>query len=632
MKKSITTNLSLGKFKESLSSKYKNSLNIKMKLTKKQENKAKTSSRCNTQRVASSRTILNPNKFRNDKVEKKLYLENINMKNDINKDLLSKLSSTFRSFNYQSIGNDSKIESNLFNIGAKRSFLFRKSMNSVRNMIQDFDNQFSMHLEVNDKENKEQTGNNIYNNYNKNYKTKQIKEESYSDYDFNINKTGNSYSINNKDINNKILINSKNFFDETKKGKKYLKNEESIKTKLKNEKKIIGLNDAFKYYELFYNYKYLLTEKDILCLSFNRRKKLEKNNHFKYYLKSPRMKLDTYNEKCEKCKKNSKLNKFKYKNNLNIHLLTKNFSDFNKSKINKIFKTELNSKNRNKNENIYSESNKIMKRALSGYNNSKYKYSNTITRATSSSTNKMNKFNNKINYNIISSSKQTYLNLSNISSNSQSIVPSTPKIPKTKPQNILSVKHKIRNLSKNIISNADKLKTLLKDTININVMKIIKDENQPVKKVNKKVKINIDKIRTDLNLKRRGKGINEYKLIMDNVDKLYKSLPKTHVDLMRSIAKIVINEDRRKNKPLIYNDTHDNRLFKERFKKEMFEASSKMNEIRKSLNKHKIEKPFEEKLKRLLKDDVFMFFNIKSLKDEINKIRVLRGEIIKNEL
>ena len=177
MKKSITTNLSLGKFKESLSSKYKNSLNIKMKLTKKEENKAKTSSRCNTQRVASSRTILNPNKFRNDKVEKKLYLENINMKNDINKDLLSKLSSTFRSFNYQSIGNDSKIESNLFNIGAKRSFLFRKSMNSVRNMIQDFDNQFSMHLEVNDKENKEQTRNNIYNNYNKNYKTKQIKEE-----------------------------------------------------------------------------------------------------------------------------------------------------------------------------------------------------------------------------------------------------------------------------------------------------------------------------------------------------------------------------------------------------------------------------------------------------------------------
>ena len=411
-----------------------------------------------------------------------------------------------------------------------------------------------------------------------------------------------------------------------------MKNEESIKTKLKNEKKIIGLNDAFKYYELFYNYKYLLTEKDILCLSFNRRKKLEKNNHFKYYLKSPRMKLDTYNEKCEKCKKNSKLNKFKYKNNLNIHLLTKNFSDFNKNKINKIFKTELNYKNRNKNENIYSESNKIMKRALSGYNNSKYKNSNTITRATSSSTNKMNKFNNKINYNTLSSSKKTYLNLSNISSNSQSIVPSTPKIQKTKPQNILSVKHKIRNLSKNIISNADKLKTLLKDTININVMKIIKDENQPVKKVNKKVKINIDKIRTDLNLKRRGKGINEYKLIMDNVDKLYKSLPKTHVDLMRSIAKIVINEDRRKNKPLIYNDTYDNRLFKERFKKEMFEASSKMNEIRKSLNKHKIEKPFEEKLKRLLKDDVFMFFNIKSLKDEINKIRVLRGEIIKNEL
>ena len=40
--------------------------------------------------------------------------------------------------------------------------------------------------------------------------------------------------------------------------------------------------------------------------------------------------------------------------------------------------------------------------------------------------------------------------------------------------------------------------------------------------------INIEKIRTDLNLKRRGGGIDENKLIMDNVDKLYKSLPKSH--------------------------------------------------------------------------------------------------------
>ena len=156
----------------------------------------------------------------------------------------------------------------------------------------------------------------------------------------------------------------------------------------------------------------------------------------------------------------------------------------------------------------------------------------------------------------------------------------------------------------------------------------IEKEKKPVKKVKKNIKIDIEKIRTELNLKRRGKGINEYKMIMDNVDKLYKSLPKTHVNLMRSIAKIVIYEDIKKNKPLIYNDTLDNKLFKKRFKKEMNEASYKMKEIRKSLNKNKKEKPFQEKLEHLLKNDGFVFYNIKTLKDEINKIKVLKGEII----
>ena len=144
------------------------------------------------------------------------------------------------------------------------------------------------------------------------------------------------------------------------------------------------------------------------------------------------------------------------------------------------------------------------------------------------------------------------------------------------------------------------------------------------------MKINIEKIRTDLNLKRRGEGIDENKLIMDIVDKLYKSLPKSHVNLMRSIAKIIINEERRKNKPTIYDDTYDNKKFKEKFKKEMFKAAYKMKEIRKTLNKNKRDKPFDEKMRRLLKNDKFIFFDLKSLKDEINKNKVIRGEIITN--
>ena len=594
-------------------------MNFNLNLNKKEENKTINTSHSSSKKLSSSRTLLNQNKYRNDKVEKKLYLENINIKSNINYDLLSKLNSTFRSFNFQSGMNDPKIESNLFNIGSKRSILLRRSVNTVRNMIQDFDNQFSINFDFNN-EKENNNINNIYNKYNYNYKTKQIKEESYGDFDFNLNKT-NEISKDN-DINNKIIKNKKNFFKEMKKGKKFLEEEESIERKLKNENNIIGLKNAFKYYELLYNYKYFLTEKDILCLSFNRRKKMEKIEQSKL-LKQPKVKLDNYKEKCEKCEKHRKTDKFKYKNNLNIHLFQKNFSDSNI-----------------KNNNPNTSSKKILKRAFSGIsnsngsksnnnfiNNSNSKYSQTITRPTTASAKNFQKSNNKLNYNL---SKGTNLNI-NISDISSKYLDnnSIQRIKSAKSTKNLSIKNKIENLSENILTTGDKLKNNLEEAYQ-NIMEKIEEDKKPVKKVKKKMKINIDKIRTDLNLRCLGEGFDENQMIMDNVDKLYKSLHKTHVNLMRSIAKIVIEEERKKNKPSIYNYTHDKNVFRQKFKKEMFEATYIMKEIRKSLNKNKREKPFDEKLKHLLKNDCFIFFNIKSLKDEIDKIKVLRGEIIKN--
>ena len=661
----FTTN---NKHQEYISSKSnKNNLKMTLDIINKEENKRKTLSFLSSGKMNSYKILLKENKYRSDKVEKKLYLENINMRNNINIDLLSKLNNTFKSFSFQSNGNDSNILLNLLNIGTKRSLLLRKSMTTVKNMIQDFDEQFSINFGIKNLSQKRKTmGNNLYN---KN-KLKQTKEESISDYDFNLNKSNNenndiinnnddnNYKINNKNDNyseninkdnnndegnsNQLLNNNiKKFVKEMKKGKKYLKNEQNIKKKLKNEKKIIELKNCFKYYELLYNYKYFLTEKDILCLSFNRRKKMERKDFYKY-LKTPRKTLDFFVEKPEKCKKcenKRKMDKNKYKNNLKIHL----FNNFKIKKQNnniKLFKTELNYNRENK------EKYNKLNRALSGYNsniieknksynNSNFKYNKTFSRPTSSSTNKLNIFNKKLNFNSLSLNEKGELNLSNISSisknNSPKLIKNHEEKSNYKPPNILSIKNKIINISQNIKANSKKLKINLEDT-HKNIMKKIEEERKPVKKVKKKMKIDIDKIRADLNLKRRGEGIDENKIIMDNVDKLYKSLPKTHVDLMRSIAKIVINEERRKNKPLIYNDTYDNNLFKARLKKEMFKASYKMKEIRKSLNKYKIEKPFEEQLRHLLKNDVPSFFNIKSLEDEINRIKAIKGEIITDYL
>ena len=161
-------------------------------------------------------------------------------------------------------------------------------------------------------------------------------------------------------------------------------------------------------------------------------------------------------------------------------------------------------------------------------------------------------------------------------------------------------------------------------------MKLLEEEKKPVTKVKKDRNINIKNIRKDLNLRRRGNGIDEKKLIMENVNKLYKSLPKTHVNLMRSIAKIVINEDRMRHRPLFYNDTYDNKLFKKRLKNEMFEAQCEMGKIRQTLSKNKKKKDFKQQIKKLMTNEMFLFFNNDSLKQMLNKYKVLRGECLGN--
>ena len=155
--------------------------------------------------------------------------------------------------------------------------------------------------------------------------------------------------------------------------------------------------------------------------------------------------------------------------------------------------------------------------------------------------------------------------------------------------------------------------------------------NSPVKSLQLSENIkNIVKFYENITGIRRGKGIDETKLIMGNVNKLYKSLPKNHVHLMRSIARIVINEDRMRHKPLIYNDIYDNKLFKMRLKNEMFQASREMGKIRATLSKNKKEKNFKEQMKKIMGNDMFLFFNLNSLKQMVNKYKVLKGECISN--
>ena len=592
------------------------------------------------------------NKY-NDKVEKKMYLENINIKTKRNTELLSKLSSTYKTYKMYSNSKDPLIESNLFKIGTKRSFLLSKRMNQVRNMIQDFDNEFSVNLNIN--KNKKILS------YNKNDKKKSLQKIEEESFDFDLNKINTkNKSKNDIENNDNNLVKSKNslkknslmiktnIFDniedlKKKKGTKFLKYQKIFEKNINNSEKMLQLTDAFKYYELLYNYKYFLTKKDNEFLSFSRRKKMKRA--FSSYYSTIKTKLFNYEDK--KCNQNKKNDFQQYKNSMKINLL--NFVNISNEDNNNYHNTQREKTNINKKELKLSLENsekkqKNLKRAFSGFipqnNNNQNlitinsKYNKNTIRPTSStisqtaqstkhSNSNKQQFNTKINLDLDLDSV-----FSDISSfNNQNI------INKKKTSNInkknLSLPKKIRNLSEGIIDVGGKLKTEIKSKYK-SIMKQLEDDKKPVTKVKKDRNINIKKIRQDLNLRRRGNGIDEQKLIMDNVNKLYKSLPKKHVNLMRSIAKIVINEDRMRHRPLFYNDIYDNKLFKMRLKNEMFDAQCEMAKIRKTLSKNKKEKDFKQQVKKLMKNDMFLFFDVDSLKQALNKYKVLRGECLAN--
>ena len=656
MKKPSSRNIPLIlNLNESLSNSNSSINNIRnSKASSKNKNKFSSSSSSRS----SKRTILNSEHRKNisgffkytDKVEKRMYLENINIKTKRNTELLSKLSSTYRAMHSNS--KDPLIESNLFKIGAKRSFLLSKRMNQVRNMIQDFDNEFTVNLNIN-KNNKKF----LFNKNGKKNSLQKIEEESF-DFDLNninskneskIDSDSNNNSKNSKkSLKKNSLMIKTNFFDiedlKNKMGKKFIKYQKKFEKKLNNSEKFLQLTDAFKYYELLYNYKYFLTKKDNELLSFSRRRKLERA--FSSYYPIPKSKLFNYEESCEKCNEGKKKEYQQYRDSLKINLSNSglisyednnNYNNTQREKINiKNKKLELSLENSQIQQ-------KNLKRAFSGFMSKKTNNKNLLI-INPNNSNKIRPTSSTISQTIQSAnysysnqfnSKKNDLDLYSVMSDISSFNNNQNTIYSKKSSNINQKKNKIflikqiKNLSEGIINKGGKLKTEMKSKYK-SIMKLLEEEKKPVTKVKKDRNINIKNIRKDLNLRRRGNGIDEKKLIMDNVNKLYKSLPKTHVNLMRSIAKIVINEDRMRHRPLFYNDTYDNKLFKKRLKNEMFEAQCEMGKIRQTLSKNKKKKDFKQQIKKLMTNEMFLFFNNDSLKQMLNKYKVLRGECLGN--
>ena len=619
----------------------------------------------------------------NDNLEKKIYLQNINIKTRRSTELLSKLSNTFKACSQYNT-KDIKIESNLYSIGARESYLLSQKINDVKNMLSNFDNHFSdIHNQSREK------------NYNKkesddalqkieeipdDYKDNDIDESSINNnLDFSIDSfSPKKANISNENLfwissNKSIKTTSKNnkakelvlsFGDDDtlngddSKSKKKNRTKSVIKRwnsdvkilfnsrkmmkdqlkkyakEIKKNDKLEKLNDAIKYYELVYNYKYLPNDNQLL--SFSRKEKLRKS------LSAIGFHQNTQDKKLfsDYHSKNQKIYLFLLKNIRKKHKLNNSNNNLNNNK------NDFNNGNSSRSKN-HSSTQKISQMSKTGPS------SETTQRISSSKSSRTSLFsrnkklkiktdddnNNNLNNSstCISSLNSKIFNLyNNDAINNPFNIKNESYFPDSNRNSKFNkTENKLFNLSNVILSKGEEINNNLKINYKSILKRIIyeiKNSHKTLKPKGKKKITDVKNIRKELNLKERtGKGIDIQELIFKNVDKYKKYMPKSQVQLIRNIAEIVIDEDRKALRPLFYDDTHDNLLFKERIKKEFKEALIESKKIRESLHKEKVDGSFSDDMKKLLKNDSFSFCNYNALKDMVKKIRAIKGEVTKVE-
>ena len=169
----------------------------------------------------------------------------------------------------------------------------------------------------------------------------------------------------------------------------------------------------------------------------------------------------------------------------------------------------------------------------------------------------------------------------------------------------------------------------LKKDININNY-FYKDtpmsyKNKSVSKNYYKTQIDIPSIRKEMHLYNVSEIIDEKKIIMNNVQKMSKSIHKKEMEILLNIAKTVIREDQLTHNLVYYNDSLENKMAYFNDKQKLKAMANKAFCAKASLDKFKKNKKTdEEKLHKLMKNDKPNFNNIKSLENMIYKYKTMR--------
>lgn len=482
---------------------------------------------------------LNLHPKNNDRVLKNMFNNNIDKKLKYNSDFIKNLNNTFRNYELNLNQKDIKITNNLYNISVKNFFDMKNKLKRSERLIKQYDNQFEF---FNTKQlNKIKNGNNNINTEKLSLNNKE--ENSRNLFIPNIIET-NKNNYKNEDENKIEHFDSKkksfekltknNFkrhsviYDDkndVKKFKKIIINEQKIKERMRKIdqlSKLFNDVDMIEKREVIDENKFFKVEKNISLLRFH------KENI------TPRKNIHSARYRCN---------------------LTKNKLGLSPDKRSMLGKREFSFSPRNNN-NITN-----LKKSLGR----KLIYS-PISR-------------NKINLNelnsdksSISSAKKNYslLNIDSRIYKKQNIYSSI---------NFSPIRKKNLKFSLNSAQRNERMKPIIYKTIyegniinntikkNYSLHKHPKDKNI-IFDILKDDKMDLEKLRNNLKLK-DSKGIfgsiNEIQLMENNVKKMENVISKKGINIIRTVVKGMIKEDKILHKSLIYNVGLENRMIRQKY-------------------------------------------------------------------
>lgn len=520
-----------------------------------------------------SKTNRRSNILYNEKFYKELYLNNIKKKSTENKELIKMLNNTAKI--YSNIGPrlDDRTAKNLNDLGIKRFNEVNRRINDVEKLINEFDNEFT--------------------NYNINEKTRP-KSSNFA------KKTKKIINTKNNSIDELISLNQN---IETKKNIKtdFFKEQSKIEKKFKKSKELLTLLNTLNYFEQ----KGLLT---------NGNNSYQKDNNLSFY----RKKIDNI--------KQQEINTHKkYHNNINKEIFSSSVR--NKS-------TKYNTSFFNINSPIYPEKslslvsvttdktkNKIKNRPKSSdcrycFTNAQKEYGRSLFNTEKKycyTTRMIGEFNNN--------------NSKNCSNYSKFKRPASSYNRSNAMSKIHDCNIKINNLLDGIIEDGQKISKNLKLKFSN-----LKKENKNIKKnKNNRLHLNINKLRSEMDLQNNTKYKIDIKVLLsNNTKKLKKYLKKGDLKLAEQLSQTIINEDRLNNKPLEIDESFNNSLFRRRVRREINVDSYKTRVIKETLDRLKnktIIDPQQQLNKLIEKNHVCLFNDYESLKKLVTKSRVLKKQI-----